>query len=293
MRAGCLSLATTHINPSNPYTTPLTQSPPTPSLTTSHHTQDSHTLHCTPPPPPTTHPLPQHTSPQHMHTYMHHLPCPSPISRTSASSGLAHDTVQRRSLHHPHYQGCSPPDCHATTRIRSHSQPSANTQPAHLKSHPRPAPTQTLPPSPLRTSHTPRPHTYTHTKQVELAHSRPIMHTHSQHHYLTNHPHHAGLPRHSTILLSPPPSLSLSLSRNHSHQPFKTIHMTQSPPTPSLTTSHHITHMTLILHTANPPPTNYTPTSTAHQLPTHAHAHASPPMPSAHLTYDSVVRLGT
>ncbi len=124
------------------------------------------------------------------------------------------------------------------------------------------------------------------------------MHTRSRHHYLTDHPHHAGLPRHSTISLSPPPSLS----RNHSHQPFKPIHHPTDPITTHTfshhITSHHITHMTLILHTDLPPhrTTHPLPQPTSPQH-THTHMHHLPcPQPgsrtpaSSGLAHDAVQR---
>ncbi len=141
-------------------------------------------------------------------------------------------------------------------------------------------------PPPLRTSHTPRPHTYTHTKQVELAHS--IISTPHHAHPLTKplpdqprSPSWSATPLYYLTLLLRLTSalhistLPMSPLPNHATQPHR--HQCTS----------HITHQ----HDS------HTPTSTTHQPPTrahtHAHTHASPPMPSAHLTYSSVVRLGT
>jgi hypothetical protein len=78
------------------------------SITTSltHHTPHSHGV------TPHTPTFSTHRTPHariHIRTHKHHLPCPQPVSRTVASSGLAHDTVQRRSLPCPHHQGsCLP-----------------------------------------------------------------------------------------------------------------------------------------------------------------------------------------
>jgi hypothetical protein len=256
--------------------TPQTHTPdPITTRIFSHHITSHHITHMTlilhTAPPPLLHTHFHNTPAPNTRTHMHHhLPCPQPISRTTASSGLAHDAVQRRSLHLPHYQGCSSPDCHANTHIRSHSQPSANTQPTHLKSHPRPAATLTSSP-PLRTSHTARPHTYTHTKQVQRTHT--IISTPHHAHPLTT-----PLPDQPPSLcwsatplyypsLSTLLSLSLSLSRNHSHQPHTT------DPITTHIFSHHITsHHTHDSRTPHcPPPLQYSPTSTTHQPPLYAH----------------------
>jgi hypothetical protein len=126
------------------------------------------------------------------------------------------------------------------------------------------------------TSRTAHPPTYTHTKHVFFKQStQSIISTpHHAHQLTTPQP---DQPPSPCWFTTPLYYLTLSTPTLSLPQPLTSTLETHTPdPITNHTfshhiTSHHITHTTLILHTARPPPPYYTPTSTTHQPPTHAH----------------------